>query len=106
MKDRIISEGAPRPRQKMPLNGSMPAGANGLLLRQHEAIRQMLNFNGNGTIGYNNKPSIAATASEPSWKVLIYDEVGQSILTPLFNVKELRDAGVTLNILLHSERFV
>ena len=88
----------------MPLNGSTPAGATGLLLRQHEAIRQMLNFNGSNTSGYNSKSSIAATASEPSWKVLIYDEVGQSILTPLFNVKELRDAGVTLNILLHSER--
>ena len=89
----------------MPLNGSMPAGATGLLLRQHESIRQMLNFNGNNSAGYNNKPSIVATASEPSWKVLIYDEVGQSILTPLYNVKELRDAGVTLNILLHSERY-
>lgn len=87
----------------MPLNGGVPSGASGLLLRQYEAIRQMLNFNGNNTPGYN-KPSIAATASEPSWKVLIYDEVGQSILTPLFNVKELRDSGVTLNILLHSER--
>ena len=88
----------------MPLNGSGPAGATGLLLRQYEAIRQMLNFNGNNAPGYNNKPSLVATASEPSWKVLIYDEVGQSILTPLFNVKELRDSGVTLNILLDSER--
>jgi hypothetical protein len=31
-------------------------------------------------------------------------QVGQSILSPLFNVKELRDLGVTLHILLNSER--
>ena len=88
----------------MPL-GSASAGAAGLLQRQIEAIRQMLYFNGNGTQGIGIKSNnMGVSAGEPSWKVLIYDEVGQSILTPLFNVKELRDVGVTLNILLHSER--
>ena len=88
----------------MPLSNTAASGANGLLLRQMEAIRQMLHFNGNSAQTYGLKSSNSAPAGEPSWKVLIYDEVGQSILTPLFNVKELRDAGVTLNILLHSER--
>ena len=88
----------------MPL-GSASAGAAGLLQRQIEAIRQMLYFNGNGTQATGLRSStVGVSAGEPSWKVLIYDEVGQSILTPLFSVKELRDACVTLNILLHSER--
>ena len=43
-------------------------------------------------------------SSAPSWKVLVYDSIGQSILAPLFSVKELREMGVTLHILLHSER--
>merc|ERR1712223_1312365 len=38
------------------------------------------------------------------WKVLIYDSIGQSILAPIFSVKELREAGVTLHLALHSER--
>ena len=88
----------------MPL-GSAGVGSVGLLQRQAEAIRQMLNFNSSTTqnIGVRSA-NLGVSAGEPSWKVLIYDEVGQSILTPLFNVKELRDSGVTLNIMLHSER--
>jgi hypothetical protein len=39
------------------------------------------------------------------WKVLIYDSIGQSILAPIFSVKELRESGVTLHISLHSERY-
>ena len=42
--------------------------------------------------------------SAPSWKVLVYDQIGQSILAPIFSVKELREMGVTLHITLHSER--
>lgn len=88
----------------MPPSSNISGGASGLLQRQSEGIRQMLYFNGNNTQTYGLKSNSGVSAGEPSWKVLIYDEVGQSILTPLFNVKELRDAGVTLNILLHSER--
>ena len=40
------------------------------------------------------------------WKVLIYDSIGQSILAPIFSVKELRESGVTLHLALHSERYV
>ena len=42
--------------------------------------------------------------SAPMWKVLVYDSIGQSILAPIFSVKELRELGVTLHIALHSER--
>ena len=45
-----------------------------------------------------------ASNGAPMWKVLIYDSIGQSILTPIFSVKELREAGVTLHLTLHSER--
>ena len=36
--------------------------------------------------------------SAPMWKVLVYDSIGQSILAPIFSVKELRELGVTLHI--------
>ena len=91
----------------MPLSGvgTGNMSAAGLLQRQAEAIRQMLNFNSmtHGLGAASN--SVRGSLGEPSWKVLVYDDAGQSILTPLFNVKDLRDAGVTLNILLHSERY-
>ncbi|CAB1335429.1 unnamed protein product [Coregonus sp. 'balchen'] len=55
----------------------------------------MLNFNG---------PQLKNTAAEPVWKVLIYDRCGQDIISPLLAVKELREMGITLHLLLHSDR--
>uniref|UniRef100_A0A673CG39 Sec1 family domain containing 1 n=1 Tax=Sphaeramia orbicularis TaxID=375764 RepID=A0A673CG39_9TELE len=55
----------------------------------------MLNF---------NAPPLNNTAAEPVWKVLIYDRFGQDIISPLLSVKELRDMGITLHLLLHSDR--
>jgi len=64
--------------------------------RQVEAIKAMLTLDSNGNSKNNNV--------EPSWKVLVYDKTGQDILGPLLSVKELRDLGVTLHLLLHSTR--
>lgn len=37
-------------------------------------------------------------AAEPVWKVLIYDRVGQDIISPLISIRELRELGVTLHM--------
>ncbi|XP_051941272.1 sec1 family domain-containing protein 1 [Hippocampus zosterae] len=63
--------------------------------KQTVALRRMLNF---------NTPPVKNAASEPVWKVLIYDRFGQDIISPLLSVKELRDMGITLHLLLHSDR--
>ena len=42
--------------------------------------------------------TLKSNAPDFSWKVLIYDEFGQDIISPLLTVKELRDLGVTLNV--------
>ncbi|ESN94842.1 hypothetical protein HELRODRAFT_115024 [Helobdella robusta] len=55
----------------------------------------MLNF---------NNPITKSTISEPQWKILVYDKYGQSVISPLLNVKELRDLGVTVHLLLDSDR--
>ena len=52
----------------------------------------------------NGGPGTRNGSVEPSWKVLIYDKTGQDILGPLLSVKELRDLGVTLHLMLHSAR--
>ncbi|XP_053693499.1 protein sly1 homolog [Sabethes cyaneus] len=63
--------------------------------RQINAIKQMLNL---------NQPQTKVLAAEPVWKLLIYDRVGQDIISPLIAIRELRELGVTLHIQLHSDR--
>ena len=43
-----------------------------------------------------NQPESKGIATEPVWKILIYDRCGQDIISPLISVKELREIGVTL----------
>ncbi|XP_014671139.1 PREDICTED: sec1 family domain-containing protein 1-like [Priapulus caudatus] len=62
--------------------------------KQSAALKQMLNF---GQVP-------AKQSAEPTWKILIYDRFGQDIIAPLLSQKDLRDLGVTLHLLLHSDR--
>ncbi|XP_051167118.1 protein sly1 homolog [Leptopilina boulardi] len=61
--------------------------------KQINALKQMLNLN-----GQDSKNDV------PIWKVLIYDRIGQDIISPLLSVKELRELGITLHMQLHSDR--
>ncbi|XP_055547937.1 protein sly1 homolog [Wyeomyia smithii] len=63
--------------------------------RQINAIKQMLNL---------NQPQTKTLVAEPVWKLLIYDRIGQDIISPLIAIRELRELGVTLHIQLHSDR--
>jgi len=38
------------------------------------------------------------------WRVLVYDRAGRDILLPLFSVAKLKNMGITLHLLLHSDR--
>jgi hypothetical protein len=49
----------------------------------------MLNF---------NQPQTKVLAAEPVWKLLIYDRVGQDLISPLISIRELREMGVTLHM--------
>ncbi|GAA5836887.1 hypothetical protein JCM11251_005814 [Rhodosporidiobolus azoricus] len=40
----------------------------------------------------------------PTWKVLVMDKVAQDVLATSLRVQDLRDAGVTLHMQLHSDR--
>ncbi|XP_063699347.1 protein sly1 homolog [Culicoides brevitarsis] len=63
--------------------------------RQINAIKQMLNL---------NQPITKGLAAEPVWKILIYDRVGQDIISPILPIRDLREMGITLHIQLHSDR--
>jgi hypothetical protein len=66
--------------------------------RQLAAIKEMLRLEatqqgGAADAGANN-------GSSPHWKLLLYDRLGQDLLSPILNVKALRDEGVTLHLLI------
>ena len=58
--------------------------------KQIEVLKCMLNF--------NQPLPTNSNLNEPSWKILIYDEYGQDIISPLLTIKELRDLGVTAHL--------
>ena len=63
--------------------------------RQISAVKTMLNL---------GKPLSKKTVVEPEWKILIYDDVGQNIISPLLSVAELRSLGITLYLPFKSSR--
>ncbi|XP_076819899.1 sec1 family domain-containing protein 1-like [Clavelina lepadiformis] len=63
--------------------------------KQTYALKSMFNL-GRGPIRKH--------LAEPEWKVVIYDQFGQDIISPLLSVADLRELGVTLYLPLHSVR--
>ena len=67
-----------------------------------DAILQMLNFN-------VAKDEIQTPGQQPQlpavWKVLIYDKLGQEIISPLLKVNEIRENNVTVHLPLVKERY-
>ncbi|GMR42058.1 hypothetical protein PMAYCL1PPCAC_12254, partial [Pristionchus mayeri] len=59
------------------------------------ALRAMINL---------NQPAVNTLVAEPVWKVLVMDKYGQEIISPLLPVKQLRELGVTLHLLLQRKR--
>jgi sec1 family domain-containing protein 1 len=78
---------------------------------QLRAIHRMLAFNeaseSNSSGGSDGDTSGAlppAGSSNNQWKILIYDTACRSIISPILSVQQLRRRGVTLHLLLNSER--
>lgn len=71
------------------ISGATDNGLSVFLYFVSAAIKQMLNLN-------QTQPK--NLAAEPVWKVLIYDRVGQDIISPLISIRELRELGVTLHM--------
>ena len=64
-------------------------------------------------LGFKSKPRclvwlfrVFFLSTKLFFQVLVYDKTGQDIIGPLLSVKELRELGVTLHLLLHSPRSV
>ncbi|KAI6192453.1 Suppressor of ypt1 [Aphelenchoides fujianensis] len=81
--------------QQQAANGGDAASVDNLRNRQIGAIKQLLNL---------NQPLSQSAAVEPVWKLLILDRYGQDIISPLIPVKQLRELGVTLHLLINAKR--
>jgi hypothetical protein len=86
---------------------SLTQGSATMTLKSSQlaAVTRMLSFNkdsGGGNSYGHEKTSIDDTANP--WKVLIYDKHTRGIISPLLSVSQLRALGVTLHLLLHSDR--
>lgn len=57
-----------------------------------------------GPYGYDQPGASSSPAQSNPWKILIYDAHTRAIISPLLSVSQLRSRGVTLHLLLHSDR--
>lgn len=64
----------------------------------------MLAFNQDADTFVDDHVLPPAGSSHNQWKILIYDAECRSIISPLLSVSQLRRRGVTLHLLLNSER--
>jgi sec1 family domain-containing protein 1 len=71
---------------------------------QLKAVYRMLAFNEEAGAYENDFSLPPAGSSHNQWKILIYDAECRSIISPLLSVSQLRRRGVTLHLLLNSER--
>lgn len=58
----------------------------------------MLHFNSAPMPSESRPQEAGKKFAEDSWKVLIYDELGQQIISPLLRIADLREAGITLHM--------
>ncbi|KAL3128291.1 Sec1 family [Cryptosporidium hominis] len=68
--------------------------------------QQINNSSGGSSMGSygTNKNNVWILEGPHIWKVLIYDKMGQTILSPLMKVGSLRHHGVTLHIQLNTQK--
>ena len=67
-----------------------------------DAVVNMLNLNATPSTSNNINPSELALKAlnngDPVWKLLIYDSLGQDIISPLLKVNDLREYGITVHM--------
>jgi sec1 family domain-containing protein 1 len=68
------------------------------------SIHRMLAFNEESADGSNEYNLPTSGGSHNQWKILIYDTACRSIISPILSVQQLRRRGVTLHLLLNTER--
>jgi hypothetical protein len=55
-------------------------------------------------LAFNDEPAGGGGGACPEWKVLVYDNAGSEVISPLLSVGDLRKLGVTLHMKLDAPR--
>mmetsp|Transcript_14418 Transcript_14418/g.21154 ORF Transcript_14418/g.21154 Transcript_14418/m.21154 type:complete len:689 (-) Transcript_14418:228-2294(-) len=90
----------------------MALSTKSLKSAQLGAVHRMLAFNDENAVAdeeenndsSNNLSLPPAGSAHNQWKILVYDAECRSIISPLMSVSQLRRRGVTLHLLINSER--
>ncbi|ETP34740.1 hypothetical protein F442_16967 [Phytophthora nicotianae P10297] len=81
-----------------------PAATQSLQEKQRENLLRMLDFNSESAGGFADAAQDSVERWGDQWKVLIYDRFCRDIISPILKLHELRKKGVTLHMLLDTER--
>ncbi|KAF9055911.1 Sly1 vesicle trafficking sec1-like protein [Panaeolus papilionaceus] len=88
-----------------------PTSSTTLQQAQTNALLQLLNLNqpventtGNTTTKGSSGTKTPPVSGPPVWKILVLDQQTKDVLATVLRVQDLRDAGVTLHVQLHSLR--
>jgi sec1 family domain-containing protein 1 len=73
---------------------------------QKKALLRVLNLNAEEEhdAGVQASDVLGVTKGDPVWKFLVFDKMGQDIISSVLRVSDLREAGVTVHMQLKADR--
>ncbi|KAK3956975.1 Sec1-like protein [Pseudoneurospora amorphoporcata] len=87
-----------------------PTRGNSLRDKQILSIKKLLNLNepleptdGDDSNGFQSA-SAPLLKDIPTWKILVFDELGRNVISPVLQVSDLRSMGVTLHVSITANR--
>ncbi|KAI8919611.1 Sec1-like protein [Entophlyctis helioformis] len=75
-----------------------------LALNDPSAAESAVSAAGAGSLLAAGAGSLMPSAGDPVWKVLVYDRLGQEIISPLLHVGDLRERGITVHMSIYGDR--
>ncbi|KAF2193487.1 putative Golgi transport protein Sly1 [Zopfia rhizophila CBS 207.26] len=76
--------------------------------RQIASIKRILNLNSEKQLADSDHDNVndvlLSESGEPTWKVLVFDDLGRDVISSILRVNDLRTFGVTIHLSLSSTR--
>ena len=71
---------------------------------QRKVLLKLLNLNVQEETNNAGGNELLAVNGEPVWKFLVFDKLGQDVISSVLRVSDLREAGVTVHMQLKADR--
>ena len=75
-----------------------------LRVLQRKALLRLLNLNSEEEQNSQPHDLLPQVNTEPVWKFLVFDKLGQDVISSVLRVSDLREAGVTVHMQLKADR--